>query len=171
MDKNREQTLLIIAGMVIATILICGVGSLFIGLFGATRFVMAPAAITVLPLTPTTAVSLPPALDGTEWLLVSLNGRSPLPNTRLTLTFSQGEVSGFSGCNWYDGAYTISAEGGLTIPEIASTTRDCPEIEGVLAQEAVFQEALWKAASYRFQDNQIEINNAAGETTLAFQRQ
>ena len=50
MDKNREQTLLIIAGVVIATILICGVGSLFIGLFGAARFVVAPAAIPVLPL-------------------------------------------------------------------------------------------------------------------------
>lgn len=67
MDKNREQTLLIIAGVVIATILICGVGGLFFGLFGATRFVVAPAAITVMPLTPTTAVStLPPTRAATE---------------------------------------------------------------------------------------------------------
>ncbi|MFO7684361.1 MAG: META domain-containing protein [Chloroflexota bacterium] len=116
-----------------------------------------------------TAVSLPHTLDGTEWSVVSLNGRSPLPESRLTLLFSGGEVTGYSGCNWYGGAYTATAQGSLTIPEVASTARDCPEIEGVLAQETAFQEALWMAAGYRFQGDQLAIHNAAGETTLVFE--
>ncbi len=169
MDKNREQTLLIIAGVVIATILIGGVGSLFLSLFAGVQFALTPAVITVMPLAPTTAVSLLPTFDSTEWVLVSLNGRSPLPESRLTLLFSGGEVTGYSGCNWYGGAYTATAQGSLTIPEVASTARDCPEIEGVLAQEAAFQEALWMAASYQLQADQLVISNADGEITLVFE--
>lgn len=116
-----------------------------------------------------TAVSLPPILDGTEWVLVSLNGRSPLPESHLTLQFSEGEVTGNSGCNWYNGAYTVTPQSNLTIPEIASTTRDCPEIEGVLAQEAAFQEALWTVAGYQLQADQLAISNAEGKTTLVFE--
>ncbi|MCZ7666458.1 MAG: META domain-containing protein [Chloroflexi bacterium] len=117
----------------------------------------------------TTATVPATELAGTEWILASLNGRSPLPNTRLTLTFNEREVSGFSGCNWYGGAYTTGAAGSLTIPEIASTARDCPEIDGVLAQESAFQEALRTAASYHLQTDRLEISSAAGDATLVFE--
>jgi hypothetical protein len=50
MNKNREQSLLIIAGVGIATILICGVGGLFLSLFAGVQFAMTPVVITVMPL-------------------------------------------------------------------------------------------------------------------------
>jgi hypothetical protein len=66
MDKNREQTLLIIAGVVIATVLICGLGALFLSLLAGVQFAIAPAAITVMPLvtdiplSPTPTATAPP---------------------------------------------------------------------------------------------------------------
>ena len=120
---------------------------------------------------PAATATMPAAeLAGTEWVLASLNGRSPLPNTRLTLTFTEDKASGFSGCNWYGGDYTASETGSLTIPQFASTERDCPEIEGAVAQEISFQEALLTAASYHLQTDRLEINNAAGDTILVFER-
>jgi heat shock protein HslJ len=38
----------------------------------------------------------PPPLEGTQWLLVSLNGRDPLPDTTFSLNFKDGQATGVS---------------------------------------------------------------------------
>jgi heat shock protein HslJ len=45
-------------------------------------------------------------LDGTSWMLVSLDGQPPLPGTEIRLGFSDKGFSGNSGCNYYAGSYT-----------------------------------------------------------------
>jgi heat shock protein HslJ len=40
-------------------------------------------------------------LTGTEWLLVDLNGREPLPDTRIRLRVEEERVTGYGGCNDY----------------------------------------------------------------------
>lgn len=92
-------------------------------------------------------------LDGTEWVLTSLNDNKPIPGTRITLTFSEGITTGFAGCNWY----------GTMITE-----QLCGEPEGIMEQEEEYIEALREAVTYRTIDNRLEIDNAEGKTILTF---
>lgn len=112
--------------------------------------------------------SIDPNLNETEWVLTSLNGKSPVIYSRITLTFAEGIVTGFAGCNRYGGEYTIADDGILMIPEIAITEKICLVPKVVMSQEAAYIEALLDAAAYRVMDDRLEIDNAAGETILVF---
>lgn len=118
----------------------------------------------------------PVDLDGTEWVLISLNDSSLIEGTDITLNFAEGVLSGFMGCNGYGGGrdsgkYIATDEGTLTIPQIAVTVQLCLTPEGIMEQEAAYIEALQNAAAYRMMDDRLEIANAAGETTLVFARE
>ena len=112
-------------------------------------------------------------LDGTRWVLISLNGKSLIEGPRaITLEFAGGLVSGSAGCNSYHsccpGRYTATDDGSLTISGFAVTLVLCTGIEGLMEQEDAYIEALRNAATYRVIDDRLEIDNAAGETTLVF---
>jgi heat shock protein HslJ len=117
-------------------------------------------------------------LDGTAWTLVALNGDAPIENSNITLSFSDGFVSGFAGCNTYRSLivgsdedkyrYTATEDGALTIPGFFITEKDCSTPEGVMQQEQAYVEALRNVATYRRIGERLEIDNAAGETTLIF---
>ncbi len=128
------------------------------------------AGETILTFTRKKEPSIDPDLNETEWVLTSLNGGSPVEESRITLTFAEGSVSGFTGCNYYGDEYTMADEGTLTIPEIAITERLCLMPKGVMPQETAYIEALSDAAAYRVMDDQLEIDNATGETILTFTR-
>jgi heat shock protein HslJ len=116
----------------------------------------------------------PADLVDTQWVLVSLNGESPIEGTEITLNFEKESLGGGMGCNGYGGGpdsgkYTATGDGTLTIPDIlAVTVQLCSTPEGIMEQEAAYIEALRSAASYRVLDDRLEIDNAAGETILVF---
>jgi heat shock protein HslJ len=109
-------------------------------------------------------------LDGTDWILASLRGDSLLPGTNITLAFAAGHASGFAGCNAYGGPYAADGDR-LAIHEFAITAQGCIEPHGVMDQESAYMEALQTGASYRLADGRLQIENAAGETVLVFERQ
>jgi heat shock protein HslJ len=144
---------------------------LWLLLLTACTFVSEPIAVTRIP--PATAVPptpTPALLNGTEWKLTDLNGRPPLANSQITLTFANGTASGFAGCNSYGGPVNAPGDGTFTMTEIEMTAAECAGPEGVMAQEAAFVEMLAQITSYRLQDDQLEMANAAGEITLIFTR-
>jgi heat shock protein HslJ len=51
------------------------------------------------------------------YLLSSLNGKSLLPGTAIVLSFLQGQLAGFDGCNSYSGSYTatLNPDGSYTV--------------------------------------------------------
>jgi len=118
----------------------------------------------------------PVDLVDTQWVLVSLNGKSPIESTEITLNFEKEFLSGSMGCNGYGGGpdsgkYIATDDGTLTIPGIlAVTVQLCSTTEGIMEQEAAYIAALWSATSYRVLDDRLEIGNAAGETILVFAR-
>jgi heat shock protein HslJ len=118
----------------------------------------------------------PTDLVGTQWVLVSLNGESPIEGTEITLNFEKEFLGGFMGCNGYGGGpdsgkYIATDDGTLTIPhQIAVTVQLCSTPEGIMEQEAAYIEALRSTTSYRMVDDRLEIDNAAGETILVFAR-
>jgi heat shock protein HslJ len=117
----------------------------------------------------------PSVLDGTEWVLTSLNGSSLIEGTNITLNFADGILGGFAGCNAYGGGrdsgkYVATDEGTLTIPQMAVTLQLCQTPEGVMEQEAAYIEALQIAVAYRVMGDRLEIKDAEGRTTLVFTR-
>jgi len=85
------------------------------------------------------------ALDGTEWQLVTLNRQAPLAGTVITARFSQGQISGSSGCNSYFGSYTLRGSA-LQIQGLGGTEMACLEPQGVMEQEQIFLQTLGEVA-------------------------
>ena len=100
----------------------------------ATPEAVAPEAVTpevVAPKAATPEVATPavsPNLAGTSWVLSSLDGNLPAPDTTVTLQFGvDGTASGTDGCNQYSTTFTQDGAS-LTINQpMASTMMACPE--------------------------------------------
>jgi heat shock protein HslJ len=116
----------------------------------------------------TTAAESPP-LDGTSWLLASLEGQPSLADTSVTMQFENGVVAGSDGCNRFRN--TFSAAGGHI--ELgsrgASTMMACPP--AVMKQAEAFTVALGKAKSYRVSGSSLELLGADGTVLAAFAAQ
>jgi heat shock protein HslJ len=111
-----------------------------------------------------------PALEGTGWTLVQINGQEPLAGTEVTLIFEETNVEGNTGCNHFGGEYTASPDGSLQMSQLAMTEIYCTEPEGVMAQEVQYGDNLNQATSYRVVDERLEILNQDGVTILIFER-
>lgn len=113
----------------------------------------------------------PSELEGSAWILTSLNGERLLEGTHITLNFTAGMANGFAGCNAYGSPYRETGTGSLTIIEVAVTAQGCLEPEGVLQQEDAYIAALADVKAYSVKEERLEIENAAGELTLVFARE
>ena len=115
-------------------------------------------------------------LVGTEWELVTLNGKKLIEDTAITLNFTDEYRGGQMGCNGYGGTpdsgkYHAKSDGTFTLGSpFAVTVQLCTEPEGIMEQEAAYIEALMSASHYQIVDNHLEIQNGAGEMILIFQR-
>jgi heat shock protein HslJ len=110
------------------------------------------------------------SLEGTHWVLLTLNGRSPLAGTAITAEFLEDQITGHSGCNSYFGPYTVDG-GALRFDEIGMTAMACLEPEGVMVQETTYIEALRNVAGYRLAGDRLEMLGRSGEVVLVYERQ
>jgi heat shock protein HslJ/ligand-binding sensor domain-containing protein len=110
------------------------------------------------------------ALEGSEWVLGSINGKSLVEGSNATLSFAGEQAGGFAGCNSYGADYSATDGGTLAIAEIEITLQLCQTPLGVMEQEAAYLEALREAAVYQATPSSLEIGDASGETTLVFAR-
>ena len=111
-------------------------------------------------------------LAGTSWRLEEQNGRPPVPipgGAAVTLMFASGEprVSGYGGCNQFNGSYTQNGAS-LTFGPLASTRRACVEPRAN-TQEATFLRALESTTRFAvFGD--VLVLYAGDEVTARFRR-
>ncbi|MCS6883463.1 MAG: META domain-containing protein [Oscillochloridaceae bacterium] len=112
----------------------------------------------------TTATESP--LGGTSWLLESLNGAPPLPDTQVTLNFEADGFAGTDGCNQYRGSYQVNGERITIKDSIASTMMACPE--PIMQQATAYYEALKQAASFKVDGQQLTLLSESGEVTATF---
>jgi heat shock protein HslJ len=120
----------------------------------------------------------PAGLDGTSWVLASLDGQDLVPGTTITLVFEGDAFYGYGGCNAYgrlaageDGTgsrYLDGQDGSLSIPAVAVGSVECTAPEGVMTQEAAYVEALRRAAGYRVQGDRLSILDGSGGSILVF---
>lgn len=111
------------------------------------------------------------ALEGTRWTLeLYLDSQgdlvSVLPDTEVTAQFEAGEIGGSAGCNRYFGSYEVDGDK-LSIGPLASTEMYCHPDE-VMDQEMAYLAALGSAASYKTEDDRLEIADSPGQTVLVF---
>ncbi|MGD8474083.1 MAG: META domain-containing protein [Anaerolineae bacterium] len=133
-----------------------------------TTFTIAVMALAVLLAAcgagPAGGVDLP----DTRWVLVTLEGESPLPDRAPSAEFSEDQISGSTGCNTYFGTYEVSDDE-LSIGAVAVTEMWCMEPEGVMDQEEAFLAALASVTGYRLAGEQLELLDGTGETILSFE--
>ncbi|NIN68842.1 MAG: META domain-containing protein [Anaerolineae bacterium] len=108
---------------------------------------------------------------GTEWVLQSVDGSSPLAGTEITLAFCAGIGEGFAGCNTYAGRYSVEGEDGLSFSGLANTEMACLEPVGIMDQEEKYLEALRAATGFRLSDGELQIFSAEGVVLVYSQAQ
>ena len=109
-----------------------------------------------------------PRLEGVEWEVTGYNnGRqavvSPKVGTRLALMFRDGQVTGSSGCNSFQGSFTV-AENALTIRPLTATHRACED--AVMVQEQAFLVAIQSATTWNVIRGMLDVHRADGERVL-----
>jgi heat shock protein HslJ len=101
------------------------------------------------------------------------NGRqavvSPQLGTTLSLSFGDGVVKGFGGCNTFRATYTTQGNQ-IAVGPVASTRRACPG-EGVMQQEREFIAALKSTTTWAFSGALLDMHRADGERTLSGSRE
>ena len=107
----------------------------------------------------------PRDLVGTEWELLSLNGRQPVEGSEITIAFTEDEISGNAGCRGYRGTYRASGDD-ISFPELGMTDPECAGSEALILQEGEYTTSLEWATNYRLSEGQLEILTARGETLL-----
>ncbi len=114
--------------------------------------------------------------DGSRWILQSLDGRSPIDGSFVTLKVDGNRVGGFDGCNWYgarseDGTPFARSDGTLSIPPVGSTARDCHTPDGVIEQAEAYKGALPQSERFHVLGDRLEVFGSEDEPRMVFTRQ
>jgi len=99
------------------------------------------------------------SLDGTDWVLTSLNGASPLGS--FTLAFAEGQATGKAGCNSYFGDYDQKGNT-LSIPMIGMTEMYCMDPEGIMDQESLYVGILSRIDTFSMNGTQLQLESSDG---------
>jgi heat shock protein HslJ len=107
-----------------------------------------------------------------SWQATSLQGddalASPLAGTEITATFdTDGRVSGSSGCNTYNGTYTVDLNA-IQIEDVAGTKKACAEPAGVMEQETAYLALLGRAATYTVDGKTLTLLDVDRKQLVAF---
>lgn len=115
-----------------------------------------------------------PALAGLRSNITGFNnGRqavvSPLLGTTLSLSFGDGIVKGFGGCNTFRATYSSNGNQ-IAVGPVAATRRNCPA-EGVMQQERAFIAALESTTAWAFSGAFLDMHRPDGERTMIGSRE
>jgi heat shock protein HslJ len=100
-----------------------------------------------------------------EWTLSTLANKPHLPGTVITLQFQQGTLSGFAGCNSYNGSYTATPAATdtytVTISGITNTQMACPT--EVMNQEQLYLTTLPTVTTATIQGDTLTLKSPQGD--------
>ena len=138
-------------------------------LLGLAAACAAPGPATPRP-SPTFVVD---PFAGGGWILVGLDGRTPLAGTTITLGFVGGQLRGSAGCNDYGGPFTGTANGVLAAPTIVAGARGCPATlpEGAGEQERRYLETLQAVRTYHRDGARLSLATGDGRELVFTQRE
>ena len=99
-----------------------------------------------------------PALEGTEWTLVS--GVDAPEDAVPTLTLEEGLAGGFSGCNTYRGPYELDGDS-ISLGPLAGTLIGCPGPEA--DAEAAYLAALEDVDAWAVEGGELVLSTGGAE--------
>lgn len=111
-------------------------------------------------------------LNGTTWTLVALGADQPpiVGEPAVTISFQDGQLSGFGGCNRYTSSFTLDSENlsAIKFAPIKATRMAC--LEPIMTQETAYFAALGHALQWGYQVGQLALfyDNAGQSGTLLF---
>ena len=113
----------------------------------------------------------PPALENTNWQLVSFDtpdSETPVASgSQISLRFDEnGQAGGSAGCNSYGGEYAVE-QGQLSFSELKNTVMACVD-STVMVQEAEYLQALQSTGAFELTADRLLIHYDDGEKTLNF---
>jgi len=85
-----------------------------------------------------------------------------LEDTTITLKFTDGEISGSSGCNFYSTQYTTHPRDRIKINEVAHTEMACHEPAGILEQEGEYISIIREATNYSMDEESLSMMDQQG---------
>ncbi|SCK11498.1 Heat shock protein HslJ [Variovorax sp. HW608] len=95
------------------------------------------------------------------------NGRQAVvslaPDTTISMSFGEGVVRGFAGCNTFQATYAADGKR-IAVGPIATTRRTCAD--AVMAQERQFLAALKSTTTWDFSGALLDMHRADGERTV-----
>jgi heat shock protein HslJ len=108
-------------------------------------------------------------LEGRTWNVTQFNnGRqavvSVLPETRLTLSFAKGALSGQAGCNTFKASFTVKGNT-IKVGPAATTRKMCAD--PVMTQERQFLAALQSVTRWAIQNGELDMHRGDGERALS----
>lgn len=108
------------------------------------------------------------SLKDSSWNVLSVASRGLMDLPKLTLSFKEAEVSGFSGCNQFRGRYTV-VDSRLEVGELLTTRKLCSKV--IMFQEYLLLNELKKTLFLSRTDNRVILltNNNGEATTLSMQ--
>lgn len=110
-------------------------------------------------------------LEGTSWALTgyAADGEivAPAPSAGAAMmSLTDGKVAGSTGCNTFNGSYTLDGES-LSFGPLAITNMACED--ALMTQEAAVIAGLEATTSYGIEGTSLELLDDAGEAVLTFQ--
>ena len=111
------------------------------------------------------------ALTGTSWVLSEVPDASgqaadAVAGSAATLEFADGSVSGSTGCNEFNGTYTVDGDS-LTIELGPMTQKACTDA-GLQAQETAIVERLPKVSTFTVDEDGLTLKDEGGATLLLY---
>lgn len=129
-------------------------------------FLLVISASAILMSACATPVGNTPALPGTKWELVTLNGTAPIEGTSVTLFFGEDDrAGGNASCNTYSGSYKVTGNS-LTFEQMMSTMMACAP--AINEQEQSYLKVLGETKSYETAGGNLTLKDASGNALAVF---
>ncbi len=100
-------------------------------------------------------------LAGTSWTLLSVADSPAIGNVEVEFS-EESDISGWTGCNSYDGKYSASGSS-FTIDELRWTEAGCPSRE-LFMQESLYIDLLVDAEGFAVSGARLTITSSDGQT-------
>jgi heat shock protein HslJ/chitodextrinase len=106
------------------------------------------------------AITINADLQGADWIL-----SNTIPGTTISLVFGNGSLSGFAGCNSYNGTYRVPGKSNnVKVDPITSTGALCSE--EIMNQESNYLAALQSASNFAINGNSLTLTTSSGTLTF-----
>jgi heat shock protein HslJ len=98
-----------------------------------------------------------------DWVLTAVDsGTVTLPeDISITISFDDGNASGFSGCNSFQFSYNLTSDGNVTVTSGIALTKVACRDESLMNFEAFFVNTLASAETFTIDNNTLVLSDTS----------